>query len=155
MNTSQAEWDQRFLQMAQLVSKWSHDPSSQIGAVFVDDRRRVLSSGYNGLPRGIENTEERWNNRTTKYKYIVHAEANAIYNATWNGVSLDGSTLYVYGLPVCSQCARASIQVGAKRIVVADVGVVAQRWYDEWAHSCEMFSECGLDVQEVALGDAK
>lgn len=143
-STKPREWDSRFLEMAELVSSWSHDPSTKIGAVFVDDRKKVLSTGYNGFPRGIHNHPERWSDRPTKYKYIVHGEANAIYNATWNGASLDGSTLYVHGLPTCSECAKAVIQVGAKRVVCHHPVDIPERWQAEWEETRSMFDEAGV-----------
>src|SRR6056300_417538 len=82
------KWDQRFMQMAQMVSTWSKDPSSKIGAVAVNDEKRILATGYNGFPRGIADTEERLNNRDEKYPRIIHAEMNVLMNALYNGVSL-------------------------------------------------------------------
>ena len=111
-------WDKKYMDLAKTVSTWSKDPSSQIGAVAVDDKGKILSTGYNGLPRGIEDTEERLNNREIKYELIVHAEMNAIYNATYNGVSLHNSTMYVYGLPCCNKCALGIIQTGVKKVVM-------------------------------------
>ncbi len=87
------KWDIRYLNLAKEVSTWSKDPSSKIGAVAIGSKGQVLAQGYNGLPRGIFDGKERLRDKETKYKYIVHAEMNLIYNATYNGVSLDGSTL--------------------------------------------------------------
>ena len=78
------KWDRRFMDMAQLISTWSKDPSSQIGAVAVNDQRRVLATGYNGFPRGIADTEDRLNNKDEKYPRIIHAEMNALMNALAN-----------------------------------------------------------------------
>ena len=94
------KWDQRYLKLAYEVAQWSKDPSSKIGAVTVGAKGQVLSQGFNGLPRGLKDSFTRLHDRETKYKFVVHAEMNAIYNATYNGTSLDGSTLYVYGLPI-------------------------------------------------------
>ena len=96
------KWDQRYLALAKEVSTWSKDPSTQVGAVTVGSKKEVLSQGFNGFPRGINDSDERYNNRDIKYKLVVHAEMNASYNATYSGTSLDGATLYVYGLPICS-----------------------------------------------------
>ena len=112
-----SRWDQRFLDLAKQIASWSKDPSRQIGAVIVGHNRQIISQGYNGFPRGIRDDEDRYNDRETKYKYVVHAEANAIYNALANGAKLEGSTLYVTGLPVCHECAKAIIQTGIKRVV--------------------------------------
>src|SRR6056300_1257995 len=82
------KWDKRFMDMAQMISTWSKDPSSKIGAVAVNDEKRILATGYNGFPRGIADTEERLNNRDEKYPRIIHAEMNVLMNALYNGVSL-------------------------------------------------------------------
>ena len=111
------KWDKRYIGLAKEIAKWSKDPSKQIGAVAIGDKGQVLAQGYNGFPRGIEDTQERYDNREEKYKYVVHAEMNCIYNATYNGVSLEGATIYISGLPVCSECAKGLIQVGIKRVV--------------------------------------
>ena len=113
-----SKWDIRYLQLAENIASWSKDPSTQIGAIAVGTKGQVLAQGYNGFPRGVEDRVEYYEDRETKYKYVVHAEMNVIYNATYNGVSLDGATLYVTGLPVCSDCAKGVIQVGIKRVVM-------------------------------------
>ena len=82
--------------------------------------------------------------KETKYKYVVHAEQNVIYNATYNGVSLDGSTLYVWGLPVCSECAKGVIQVGIKRVVMP-IDKYPTRWVESFAQTSLMFDEAGVD----------
>ena len=137
------KWDQRYMALAKEVATWSKDPSSQIGAVAIGDKGQVLSQGYNGFPRGIEDTKIRYDNRETKYKYVVHAEMNVIYNATYNGISLNGSTLYVYGLPVCSDCAKGIIQVGIKKVVVPNMKVT-DLWKDSWERSKAMFNEASV-----------
>lgn len=116
-------WDQVFLRLAKEVASWSKDPSTKVGAVAVGPKRNVLAQGYNGFPRGIFDYAERYNDKPTKYMYVVHAEMNVIYNATYNGVSLDGASLYVYGLPPCSECAKGIIQVGIKEIITETQGI--------------------------------
>ena len=93
-----SKWDTRFMKLAREISTWSKDPSSKIGAVIVNDERRILATGYNGFPKGIEDTEERLNDRDQKYPLIVHAEMNALMNALYSGVSVKDATIYVYGL---------------------------------------------------------
>ena len=112
------KWTRRYLDIAKEVGTWSKDPSKQIGAVAVGDKGQILSQGYNGFPRGVKDTDDRYNVREEKYKYVVHGEMNCIYNACNSGVSLNGATLYVTGLPVCSECAKGIIQVGIKKVVM-------------------------------------
>lgn len=147
MNTS---WDKRYLQLAKEVSTWSKDPSKKIGAVAVGAKGQILSQGYNGFPRGIKDLQERLDNRELKYKYVVHAEMNVIYNASYSGVSLAGSTLYVYGLPVCSECAKGIIQVGISKVVLPKYDSnMLPRWKESWELTKSMFNEADVEILEV------
>ena len=111
------KWGDRYLGLAREVSTWSKDPSTKVGAVVIGNDGEVLAQGFNGFPRGISDNSARLKDRDKKYKLVVHAEMNAIYNAGLNGVSLKDSTLFVYGLPVCNECAKGIIQVGIKTVV--------------------------------------
>ena len=144
--TNSEKWDQRYLELAQHISEWSKDPSTKIGAVAIGDHGQVLSQGYNGFPRGINDDDFRLAVREVKYKYIVHAEMNAIYNASFNGVSLAGSTMYVHGLPCCSECAKGLIQVGVKRIVMG-VKDIPAKWQESWQLSKSMFEEAEVEIK--------
>ena len=105
------DWIKRFLDLSKLVSTWSKDPSTKVGAVIIDpETKTIVSTGYNGFPRNIEDSEERLNNRELKYKFVVHAEMNAIMNALYNNRSVKNCILFVHGLPCCSDCAKAIIQ---------------------------------------------
>ena len=139
------KWDKRYLALAKEVASWSKDPSTQVGAVTVGNKKEVLSQGFNGFPRGIIDSEDRYNNRETKYKYVVHAEMNAIYNATYSGVSLDGAVLYVYGLPIYSECAKGIIQVGIKKVII-EKSKELDNWNESVALSQEMFDEAGVEL---------
>ena len=142
------DWEQRYLDLAKHISTWSKDPSRQIGAVAVGDSGQILSIGYNGFPRGI-NDDERLHDRETKYSLVVHAEMNAIYNATLNGISLRNSTLYVWGLPVCSDCARGVIQVGITRVVMNSFDDTIGHWSDHWEKTKAMFDEAKVQYRFV------
>ena len=140
------KWDYRFLRLAKEVSTWSKDPSTQIGAVIVNDERRVLATGYNGFPKGIEDTPERYADKEVKYDTVIHAEMNAIYNATYNGISLKDSTIYVFGLPVCHDCARGIIQVGIKRVIMA-ADNIPEKWIQSFSKSLNLFVEAGIETE--------
>jgi dCMP deaminase len=141
------KWDVRFMRLAREISTWSRDPSSKIGAVLVNDDRRILSTGFNGFPRGIADTEERLNDREKKYPLIVHAELNVLLAALYNGVSVKDSTLYVYGLPICSDCAKSVIQAGVKRVIILDVHDSPDKWKKVWEElSKPMFEEVGISI---------
>jgi dCMP deaminase len=140
------KWEKRYMDLARQVATWSKDPSSQVGAVAIGGKGQVLSQGYNGFPRGIKDHPERIADRETKYKYIVHAEMNAIYNATYNGASLNQSTLYVAGLPCCSECAKGIIQVGISTVVM-DGDPDNPRWKESCDLALSMFKESGVNVK--------
>lgn len=144
-------WHERYLNLAREVATWSKDPSKKIGAVAVGEKGQVLAQGYNGFPRGINDSQERYEDRQTKYKYVVHAEMNLIYNATYNGVSLDGSTVYVTGLPVCSECAKGLIQVGVKRVVMSkdDISNALDTWKESFETTVSLFEEAGIEWRAI------
>jgi dCMP deaminase len=138
------EWHKKHLELAKHISTWSKDPSTQIGAVIASQTGQILSLGYNGFPRGIADTDDRLNDREQKYQLIVHAEMNAIYNATLNGVSLRDSTLYVHGLPVCKACALVIIQVGIKLVVMPDLQTMSNTWAESWEKTKQLFTEANV-----------
>lgn len=125
--TDYISWDEYFMGVALLASKRSKDPNTQVGACIVDENNIILSTGYNGFPFGCSDDAYPWERQgeDTKYKYVVHAELNAILNA--NGKSLKGAKLYVDLFP-CNECAKAIIQSGIKEVVYL---------YDKYAESPE------------------
>lgn len=145
------KWDKRYMDLAKQVGTWSKDPSKQIGAVAIGSKGQVLAQGYNGFPRGIDDNESRLNTKETKYKYVVHAEMNLIYNATFNGISLNGSTVYVSGLPVCSECAKGLIQVGVKQIVMSKDSLEGadEKWLDSFELTIALLNEAGIHWKTV------
>jgi dCMP deaminase len=148
------KWNKRYLNLAEEVASWSKDPSKKIGAIAVGSKGQVLAQGYNGFPRGIDDDPTRYANRELKYKYVVHAEMNLIYNASYSGVSLDGSTIYVTGLPVCSECAKGLIQVGAKKVIIGLPLTFDEQppiWKESWEWTKKMFNEAGIEYEIVEL----
>ena len=113
-------WDAYFMGLAHLSAKRSKDPSTQVGAVIVDKYKKIVGIGYNGLPTGLDDDQYPWTRQgdflTTKYAYVVHAELNAILNAT---TTLRGSSLYVSLFP-CNECAKSIIQSGISEVVYED-----------------------------------
>lgn len=143
---SSTVWHDRYLNLAKEISTWSKDPSRKIGAVAVGSKGQILAQGYNGFPRGILDRADRYENKPMKYKLVVHAEMNVIYNATYNGISLDGADLYVYGLPVCSECAKGIIQVGIKNVHIKVPGETPDNWKESYQLTERMFGEAGITV---------
>lgn len=134
-------WDRWFLGMAEYISTASKDPSTKVGAVITDPQRRVVSTGYNGLPQGVEDTDERLNNRELKYKLIVHGERNALLFAER---SVKGCTLYTWPFMPCAACASMIIQSGIKRVVAPYSE--NPRWAEEFKLASELFSEAGVKL---------
>ena len=149
MPTLKDEWNCRYLKLAYEVASWSKDPSKKIGAIAVGSKGQVLAQGYNGFPRGISHSAKRLNDRELKYKYVVHAEMNLIYNASYNGVSLDGSTVYVTGLPVCSECAKGLIQVGVRQVIMPKQEDTPEKWVKSFKLSKELFEEASVHWQFI------
>ncbi len=109
-------WDEYFMGVAHLSGFRSKDPNTQVGACIVNKSKRILSTGYNGFPHGCSDDTFPWDRdgEDTKYRYVVHAELNAILNA--HGKSLEGARLYVDLFP-CNECAKAIIQSGIGEVV--------------------------------------
>lgn len=145
--SSTTNWDKRFLDLAAHVAGWSKDPSTKVGAVIVDNQRRILSMGYNGFPRGVDDSPERYTNRTQKYPRVVHAELNAILN-TGVPMSLEGSTIYSTH-QTCMECAKSIIQSGIGCVVVPEANgeVDPDRWGDSIMIASEMFEEAGVELR--------
>ena len=139
-----SKWDERFIELARLVAAWSKDPSTKVGAVIVRPDRTIASLGFNGFARGVDDTEERLNNRELKYPLTIHAEANALMSANEN---LNGCTLYVTPLLPCHACAGLIIQSGISK-VVAECGIVnnPDLWHLSFAIAKKQFEEAGVEI---------
>lgn len=119
--TDNLSWDEYFMGIALLSAKRSKDPSTQVGACIVDPNNKVVSIGYNGMPRGVDDDKIPWGHGEgldSKYLYVCHAEFNAILN-TRDGSALNGCRIYVTLFP-CNECAKAIIQTGIKEIIFLD-----------------------------------
>jgi dCMP deaminase len=133
------DWNKRFLDLCDHVATWSKDPSTKLGSVIVDDKKRVVSVGYNGFPRGVEDLEERYNDRPTKYLFVAHAERNALDNAS---MMVHGCTLYVT-LEPCVECAKSIIQRGIKKVVTYPT---TRQDVFNWNIARQMFEESGVEL---------
>jgi dCMP deaminase len=143
-------WDARFLRLALHIAQWSKDPSTQVGCVVVGPDREIRSTGFNGFPRGIDDSPERLNDRERKYPLVCHAEENVIMHAARIGVSLKGCLAYVTW-PPCTRCARSLIQAGISEIVYPDGLEIPERWREDFGISSQMLEEAGLRVRSVRL----
>lgn len=135
------KWHKRFLDLADHVALWSKDPSTRVGAVVVRPDRTIASLGFNGFPRGVDDTPSRYDCREVKYKFIVHAEANAIVSAKGD---LSGHYLYSSPLHPCNECAKLVIQSGITTVVTRPPR--DERWADSFKIASQMFNEAGVEV---------
>jgi dCMP deaminase len=135
------------MEVARLVSTWSKDPSTKVGAILVKNRK-IVSTGYNGFPAGIAD-DHRLDDREKKYPIIVHGEMNALIQA---GHNADGSTLYLWGFPgpPCQDCAKHVIQAGVKRIVTR-AGKPDARWADKINVAYAILEEAHILVSTVEI----
>lgn len=143
-------WDEYFMGLCVEIAKRSKDRSTKVGAIIVGPDKEVRSTGYNGMPRGVNDEVEDRHERPKKYLYAEHAERNAIFNAARAGISTKGCTLYVTSipepLPICSDCARAIIQAGITQVIVGSL-TAPERWKDSVEAAKEMFHESGVIVR--------
>lgn len=137
------KWSKRYLGLAAEIASWSKDPRRKIGAVIVGKNGEILSQGYNGFARDVNDDEKRYNDRETKHMFVVHAEMNAILNAARNGTRISGSTMYVYGLPPCCDCAKAIIQSGIRKLIIQPLNMedVSPNWAKSFEASSTMLKE--------------
>jgi dCMP deaminase len=145
------KWDERFIRIAHEVASWSKDPGTTVGAVLVQDKR-ILATGYNGFPSGIDDNLSRYVDREVKLAYTVHAEVNALLNAAKNGARTEGSFLYTTFHP-CVNCAASVIQGGIKRVICPAVEAAPVRWHKSFAQARDLLGEAGVEVLNYGVTD--
>lgn len=143
---SKVNWDKRFLDLAEYISKWSKDRSRGVGAVIVNSDKRVISFGYNGFPSGVDDDVDERHERPVKYDWTIHAEMNAIINAARLGVSTNGATIYLNLFP-CARCAGDLINSGIKKVVVSKKpNFDDEKYGNEFRNSREKLIEADVDI---------
>lgn len=153
--TDYITWDTYFMGVARLSAMRSKDPQTQVGACIVNTKKRIVGIGYNGFPVGIEDDQFPWDKKESwldsKYPYVVHAEPNAILNAT---EPLDNATLYVTLFP-CNDCAKLIIQSGIKEVVYLedkyhdrDIFVASRRMFDASGVATRQLQPMELHITE-------
>lgn len=137
-------WDEYFGLLVQVIALRSDDANTQIGAVIVDEKNRIIATGYNGTPRGTDLPKT----RPEKYPYMVHAEENAMLFAQGD---LTGCRLYVLGMKPCNVCARMMVQKGIKEVVV--VNPVMREGGADWNFdsTIEMFKQAKITLKEIRV----
>jgi dCMP deaminase len=140
-------WHERWFNLVDLVSSWSKD-STKVGAVIIPKNSDIPIIGWNGFPRKFKDLPERYNFRETKYKYVVHAEMNAIYNSARNSINILDSTLYTTCFP-CNECAKAIAQSGISKVYYKNQN---KDFWERWKVSIEtsmlIFDEIGIQYIE-------
>ena len=146
--TDYINWDEYIMGIAMLAARRSKDPNTQVGACIVSQDNILISTGYNGMPKGCSDDEFPWdrsgeNEAATKYPYVVHAELNAILNAS--GRDLRGSRIYVALFP-CNECAKAIIQSGIKEVIY-----LSDKYHDTMLNlvSKRMLSAAGVKFTQL------
>lgn len=144
---SVSKWDKRFLQIAQMVSTWSKDPSTQCGAVIVRPNKTICSVGFNGFPQAMPDNPLWYSNREEKYSRIVHCEKNALIFA---GENVKGYTLYTYPFCSCDRCIVEMAQAGITRFVCPEPSQdILSRWHDSIMKTRQYVAEMDLKLLEV------
>lgn len=136
----------KFLPDAKAAMGRSKDRSTQVGAIVIDDDFNVRISGYNGMPRGVDDDVEARHERPLKYAWFSHAEENCVAQAARVGVSLKGCTILLTSLFPCSTCSRLIIQSGIKRVLAPSV-TANSRWDSQALVALEMLNEAGIEVE--------
>lgn len=147
------DWNAWFMEGVYWVASKSKDPKTKIGAIIVKDKR-IVSTGYNGIPIGVNDAIEARNQRPDKYKWYEHGERNAIYAAAKFGISTEGATLYTNALP-CADCARGIIQCGITNVYVHqkfdDIcnSIQREQWKGHDEVTFALFKEADVNVRTV------
>jgi dCMP deaminase len=132
--------------LAEQLAQWSRDRSRKVGCVVVGPNHEIRATGYNGFPRGIDDSIDGRYERPAKYRWTEHSERNAIYNAARVGVSLEGCRLYVTTLYPCVDCARAIVQTGIASVMCVAPDFCDPVWGEDFRIAQTMFQEAGVVV---------
>lgn len=146
------KWDKRYLELSQLVSSWSKDPSTKVGAVIVRENKSIASIGFNGLPAGVDDAPERLADRSIKYPLTIHAEENAMRFA--GGEDFSKSRVYVYPCQPCGPCLSKLSQNGLKDVMtVREVGSdMEKRWATSFAISRDIIAkESKVKIESIDI----
>jgi dCMP deaminase len=145
-------WTHRFLRLAMEVASWSKDPKGGVGAVLVDARKRVVGLGFNGFPDRIADDEALLADSDAKLQRMIHAEMNAVLNATR---SVEGSTLFTTLTP-CAECAKLIIQAGIGAVYrMPHPSDRHRRWGASFDCATKLFAEANIPIHTVDIEAAQ
>lgn len=140
-----ADWDARFMGLAQHIGEWSKDGGRKVGCVIVGPRNEIRSTGYNGFPRGVNDYPDERHERPAKYRWTEHAERNAIYNAARVGIPLGGCRMYLPWFP-CMDCARGIVQSGIAELICVRPDLSDPQWGDDFVEVPKLLEEGGVQI---------
>lgn len=154
--TVTSRWDTHFLQMALLNARLSKDPSTKVGAIITTKDNYLISAGFNGLPRGLEDSYERLNDRELKIPLVVHAEMNSVLAAAKIGITLKDTVMYTTATDksgtiwggICQNCAKHIIQVGISKVVTYNTKYIPDRWRKDMDFAKEILQEANIEYVE-------
>lgn len=143
------KWDRRFVELAQLISTWSKDDSTKVGAVIVAPDKTIVSTGYNGFPRRMRDDAALYADRAQKLSRVIHAEMNALLFAY---EPIGGCTLYTWPMMPCDRCFVHLAQAGIARCVYPRASIDAlERWSESFARTLQYAAEMGIDMVELEV----
>lgn len=148
-------WDEYFFELVHTVRTKSKDRSTKVGAIIVNQHNEIVSTGYNGFPRGINDDNEAYHERPLKYDITEHAERNAVYQAAAGRGGTRGCRMYLGFNPIqaiCTGCARAIIQAGIVE-VIGPYNVTFAGKGEQWKKNCRiafyMLNDAGIVLKTV------
>ncbi len=148
-------WDELFMRNVYLIASKSRDKSSQLGSVIVRDKR-VIQTGYNGLPQGVEYDDPAIEERPEKYHWFEHSERNSFFSCSRHGIATLGAVLYTQGIP-CSDCARAAIQSGIIEVIYhkqwqdKQHEIYPGKWTESLKRSVSMFEKAKVKLRSFDM----
>lgn len=147
--SNSTDWDQRLFELARYVGQWSKDRSTKVGCVISTADRQIVSIGYNGFPRGIDDGQDIRHSNPTKYLWTEHAERNAIYGAARLGIATNGCEMFLSWFP-CMDCARAIVQAGISRLVAVNPDASDPKWGQQFVAARELLGEARVAITWIA-----
>ena len=146
------DWDTYFMEIAKVVGMRANCSRRKVAAVIVADHR-IISTGYNGTPRGLGDDEFPWGTADDplydKHNYVIHAEANAILNYRGTLKDMTGATIYVTLFP-CHECAKTLVQAGIDEVVYLDDKYDGT---EDNLISKNILQRCGVSYRQIALSE--
>lgn len=150
------KWNIRFMDIARLIATWSKDKSTKVGCIIVGPKKEIRSTGYNGFPRGVDDTIAERHERPLKYDFTEHAERNALYNANLIGASVENCVMFIT-FPPCVDCARGIIQSGIREVIYLDMPADKTQnipgWREKLETSFKMFDESKVLYKSIGVNE--